>query len=101
LELHPDDARALYLGCLGFLELGKPEMGRSWADRAIALNPADALTRYNVACFYAQVGDIDLAFANLLKVGINRKEFIDWMANDPDLDPLRGDQRFESLKHVA
>lgn len=101
LELHPDDQRALYLGCLGYLELGEPEKGRSWAERAIALNPTDALARYNIACFYAQLGEIDLALANLSKVGINRKEFIDWMNNDPDLDPLRGDQRFESLKQVA
>ena len=49
----------------------------------------------------AEIGDIDLALANLSKVGINRNEFIDWMENDPDLDPLRGDQRFESLKQVA
>ena len=101
LGLYPDDQRALYLGCLGYLELGETEKGRSWAERAIALNPTDALTRYNVACFYAQLGDIDLALANLSKVGITRKEFIDWMENDPDLDPLRGDQRFESLKQVA
>jgi adenylate cyclase len=97
LELHPDDARALYLGCLGFLALEKPEVGRSWAERAIALNPCDCLTRYNVACFYAQAGDIDLAFANLSKVCIKRKEFADWIATVPDLGALRGDPRFESL----
>lgn len=100
LELHPDDARALYLGCLGFLELGKLEMGRSWAERAITLDPTDCLTRYNVACFYAQAGDLDLAFANLSKVCIKRKEFVDWIANVPDLAALHGDPRFEPLRQA-
>lgn len=101
LQLHPDDVRALYLGCSGFLELGKPEMARSWAERAISMNPNDVLTRYNVACFYAQAGDIDRAFANLSNIGTNQREFIAWMANDPDLDPLRGDPRFETLGQAA
>lgn len=101
LELHPDDGRALYLGCLGFLELGNKKIGRNWAERAIALNPTDVLTRYNVACYYAQAGDIDLAFANLSKVGVAQKEFIHWMTNDPYLGPLRCDPRFELVTQAA
>lgn len=101
LELHPDDGRALYLGCLGFLELGDKKIGRDWAERAIALNPTDVSTRYNVACFYAQAGDVDLAFANLSKVGIAQQEFTCRMTNDPYLEPLRCDPRFELVFQAA
>lgn len=97
LLIYPDDARALYLGCLGFLHLGEVDKGRDWARRAVALHPDDVLAQYNVACFYAQAGDIDRAIEHLSKAAISGTEFTDWINNDPDLDPLRDDQRFKEI----
>ncbi len=101
LSFHPDDARALYLGSLGLLELGDREKGMEWAERSLTLDGADALTRYNVACFYAQAGDKERALTNLSRVRIFGKEFGDWMRNDPDLDPVRNDHRFQQLLTTA
>jgi len=98
LLLHPDDSRALYLASLGLLELGQKEKAKSWIERAIRLDPTDGLTRYNAACFYAQAGDNDLAYTNLHKANRTGRAFTDWLDNDPDLDPLRIDQRFETLR---
>jgi adenylate cyclase len=101
LMLYPDDVRALYLGCLGFLHLGEVDKGREWATRALALHPDDVLAHYNVACFYAQAGDIDHAIEQLSKAAISGTEFTDWINNDPDLDPIRDDQRFKVIREAA
>lgn len=101
LSFHPDDSRALYLGSLGLLELGERDKGAEWAERALELDDRDSLTRYNVACFYAQAGDREKALGNLSEVRLFGEEFGDWIRNDPDLDPVRADERFRRLVEAA
>lgn len=97
LMLHPDDARAWYLGAMALLQLDETARGRRWIERAIRVRPDDSLVRYNAACFYAQTGDIDAALENLDQVSPACVALSDWAGNDPDLDPLRKHQRFNSL----
>jgi len=33
-----------------------------WLSRALAIDPDDILTQYNVACVYAKLGNFDPAF---------------------------------------
>ena len=101
LLLHPDDTRALYLAGSGLLELGQERKARRWIERAVELNPTDGLVRYNAACFYAQSGDFDQAFDCLRMANNSGVDFAEWMDNDPDLEPLRGDQRFPALLQSA
>src|SRR5262249_13320394 len=56
LELHPDDARALYLGATGWASLGESARALEWVGRALAMDPNDPVTLYNVACVYALHG---------------------------------------------
>lgn len=65
----------------------------AWNDRAIAIDPEDPTTRYNIACFYAQVGEIDKAFEYLENTITSRS----WAENDPELEPLHADPRFKAL----
>lgn len=97
VEFHPDDGRALYMGGLGFVELGDPETGRKWIERAIAASPDDPGTLYNVACFYAKVGEKEKALSILedaIRSGFAHRE---WVENDGDLDPIRDDDRFKAI----
>jgi serine/threonine protein kinase/Tfp pilus assembly protein PilF len=97
LELNPDDARAYYMGGGGLLLLGEVEKGEEWFARAIAIEPGNVGTHYNIACVYAQIGKIDKSIENLrnaIEHGFSHKE---WVENDPDLDPLRNDSRFQEL----
>jgi adenylate cyclase len=56
LELHPDDARALYLGAAGLFQVGQRERALEWARRALSVDPDDPMVLYNVACSYALLG---------------------------------------------
>ena len=97
LELTPDDPRAATMRAVSLCRLGQLEEGLEWAERAVAIDPDDAGVRYNVACLYSLEGQIDKAIGCLegaIQVGFGNKA---WMENDPDLDPLRGDPRFQKL----
>jgi TolB-like protein/Tfp pilus assembly protein PilF len=94
LETNPDVSRAYYLGAGALLQLNKKQQADEWAKRALAIDPSDGSTQYNVACFYAQAGEPDKAFACLEKGGIHS---VAWLQNDPDLDPIRPDPRFNAI----
>ncbi len=97
LELNPGDARALYLGAVAHLQLGRPEQGLEWVNRALDMDPEDPAILYNVACFYSNSREIEKAIdclAKALEFGYAHK---DWIEHDSDLDSLRGHPRFQAL----
>jgi serine/threonine protein kinase/tetratricopeptide (TPR) repeat protein len=97
LTLHPDDPRALYLGAVALARLNEQARALDWAGRAVAMDPEEPLTLYNVACLYSLQGKIDEALDCLegaVKHGYAHKE---WMLHDADLNALHGQARFEAL----
>ncbi|MGA2503057.1 MAG: tetratricopeptide repeat protein [Anaerolineales bacterium] len=64
---------------------------------SIALPKMNNESTYNRACFYVICGDHDLAFEFLRLALTNRETTIDWIKSDPDLDPIRADQRYVEL----
>lgn len=64
-------------------------------EAAYALNPASLSTRYNLACGYARSGRADEALDLLAELVAERVDF--GLADDPDLDNLRGLDRFGQL----
>jgi tetratricopeptide (TPR) repeat protein len=97
LELHPDDARAFYLGATGWASLRESARALEWVGRALAIDPDDPVTLYNVACVYALHGEIDKAIdclENALRHGFAHKE---WIEHDTDLTSLRGHPRYQAL----
>jgi len=97
LDLNPDDTRALTMGAASAALLGERERALDWLRRAIALEPDDAVVLYAAACSYARLDLRDEALAALdaaLAAGFRNKE---WLRNDPDVDNLRGDPRFQAI----
>jgi serine/threonine protein kinase/Tfp pilus assembly protein PilF len=97
IELTPDDARAYYMGGGVLALMGEGEKGEQWIARALALEPDNPGTLYNVACFYSQRGKVNEAIGCLQQAIGHGFAHREWIEQDSDLDPLRDDQRFQGL----
>ena len=101
LRKHPESSRPAQLGAAVLASLGEAEEARKWLERALAIDPDDPHIKYNAACMWAQLGDIDKAFDYLGQWAIHSGiENRDWMLLDPDLDMIRGDPRYPKLLEV-
>jgi TolB-like protein/Flp pilus assembly protein TadD len=97
LELNPDDARALYLGAGALAQTGQREKALEWTRRARAIDPEDTGVLYNVACAYAMLGELDEAMDCIEKSVQNGFGHKEWLENDSDLNPIRGNPRFQAV----
>ena len=86
------------MGAGALFELGDMERAREWIARALAIDPDDPLTLYNVACGYTKLGDLDAAFEMLERsVRGGGPELVNWAKHDSDLDGLRSDPRYQKF----
>jgi len=99
LAFNADDARALYLGAAGLVDLGELEVAQEWVGKALQIDPDDALVLYNVACIYAQLGDYGKSLECLERSFeiSGSTTFLSWMKNDPYFDPVRENPRYRAL----
>ena len=101
LKKYPESSRPAQLGATALAAIGEPEEARRWIERALAIDPDDSHIKYNAACVYAQVGEIDRAFDFLeqwaLHSGVENR---DWMLHDPDLKALRGHPRHRKILDI-
>jgi tetratricopeptide (TPR) repeat protein len=93
LENNPDSARPYYLAAAALMGIGQMDKALDWVRRALAIDPSDPATLYNVGCFYAQAGRTDDALDCLEKAALSRS----WLQNDTELDPIRDHPRFQAL----
>ena len=59
----------------------------------LELAPDDPPTRYNLACFYAQLGNVDKAL-DLFENSVTSRS---WIENDHDFDNIREHPRFQKF----
>jgi len=99
LELHPDDARALYLGAGNLSDIGERDRALDWVNRALAIDSEEPSILYNSACVFAKLGNADRALDCLEKAMAPSKGhwYRQWAAKDSDLDSVRGHPRFQAL----
>jgi TolB-like protein/Flp pilus assembly protein TadD len=99
LAFNADDARALYLGAGGLVELGELDLAQEWVSRALQIDSEDALVLYNVACVYAQLGEYEKALECIEKsfTTSGSSTSLNWMKHDPYFDPVRDHPRYKQL----
>ena len=97
LQLNPDDTRALNLGFGSLVTLGEKDRAVEWAERSLALDADNADTLYNLACGFSMMGEIDRALDCMQRACLHGLTIAEWAENDSDLDPLRGDPRFQAI----
>jgi TolB-like protein/Tfp pilus assembly protein PilF len=102
LAAQPDNACALAFGAIIQAEVGNAERAEEWANRAVAIEPGDVVTSYNLGCTYAALGKLDDAVDCLRRAfpetPTSRRAFVDWMEYDTALWPLRGHGEYEALR---
>lgn len=97
LQGDPRDMRALYLGACIAARLGNHARGTELADIALATSPGDPSTTYNVACAFALMGNRERALELLERAATGGSASFRWIRQDPDLESLHGDPRFEAV----
>ena len=103
LEHDPSNGTALGIVAGGHAILGEKDRAREWIDRAMLIDPDNLRMRYNFACvLVAHLRDNDLALRLLDRTFAVAGEILIRAAeNDPDLDLLRNDPRFQKLIGAA
>ncbi len=97
LDLNPDDTRALNLGFGGLVDLQERDRAIEWAERSLKIDGDNADTLYNLACGFALMGEKERALDYLERACLRGVMIAEWVENDSDLDPLRGDPRFVAI----
>jgi tetratricopeptide (TPR) repeat protein len=86
----------LYLGN-AYTNIGRYEDGLRIDLKLAELRREDPIVRYNLACSYSLVGDVDSAISELeTAVALGYKD-IQHMEKDKDLEKLREDKRYREL----
>lgn len=94
LSRHPDDARAHMFSAITLTQAGKLDEAKIEAARALELSPGDPLMMYNAACFYARLGEKNLALETLKNAVTSGFEFYEWIKRDPDLESIRSEPEY-------
>jgi adenylate cyclase len=94
---------AMGTGVTALAVLGEADKARDWVRRALRIDPQNRNMRYNFACaLNVHLKDIDGALEQLEPFLARAIRYdLDWAASDPDLDPLRGDPRFQAMIAAA
>ena len=97
LELNPQNARVLSLIAGGLIYDDQQERAHEWVTRAEQLFPDDMAVVINSALIHTHLGLKQEALDRLERMfgkGWGKK---DWIAHDPDYDPLRCEPRFKAM----
>jgi Tol biopolymer transport system component/serine/threonine protein kinase/Tfp pilus assembly protein PilF len=75
---------------------GEKEEARKWLDELLQMSEKRYISAYYFVTIYAAFGEFDKAFEYLEQAFEQRIFWLLWLPIGPQLNPLRGDPRFES-----
>ena len=81
-----------------YTKTGRWREGLKVDKRLARLCPNNPLVFYNLACSYSMMSRLDEAFAALRKAVKLGYDDAKWLSSDPDLENLRNDSRYDSIK---
>lgn len=102
IALEPDNGSAMGFAVGAHAVLGNAERAREWAKRALLLDPDNKNMRYNFACAFVGLRELDEAL-DLLEPVIAQSgiEHVNWTKRDSDLDPIREHPRYKAMIAAA
>ncbi|HEX3423377.1 MAG TPA: TIR domain-containing protein [Sphingomicrobium sp.] len=95
----PTSGHALVAGANALLVLGDEERAFDWSRRALLLDPDNLVMRYNLGCAFAWQGSAERTLDMLEPFfeRVNSGTHLRHIEVDPDLDPVRDDERFKEM----
>lgn len=97
LHLDPSNVRALYLGATALAGLGERRRATEWIERACAIAPDDPVAFVYAATVHARNGQATAALEHLEQAIALGYRHLEWIACEPDLEPLRAEPRYREL----
>jgi adenylate cyclase len=100
----PTHGVELAWGSGGLAILGEIDRARDWAHRALLMDPDNQAMRYNLACAFSKTMQNPEAALEVLGPYFERVDSrpqLRHLEADPDFDPIRHDQRFETMLNAA
>ena len=97
LELIPDDIHVWMALAWCYKRVGQVEYAIDALERAIDVEPGNAILHYNLACYWSLAHNPRMALrylGNALDIDGNFRDFVQ---DEPDFDPLRHDPLFQSM----
>jgi adenylate cyclase len=102
LEHDPANAAALSYGAGGLAYLGQAERAAEWIRRAALIDPDNIVMKYNLACSAVGIDEFEMALQFLGPFMAKANPYqVQLAENDPDLDKLRAEPRFNELLAAA
>lgn len=95
LRKKPDYVEAIALLADLYTKVGRYSDGLSLDERLYKVDPENPIILYNLACSYALLDKIDLAFRSIKKAIKCGYDDFEYLENDRDLETLRKDRRFQ------
>ncbi|MFZ0008832.1 MAG: tetratricopeptide repeat protein [Steroidobacteraceae bacterium] len=92
-----DDARARMIHAILLAEINKRDEALRECDQALELSPGDPLMLYNCTCCYSRLGEADRAIDTLRQSIAAGYENFAWLKQDPDMNPVRDNPKFQAL----
>ncbi len=102
LAFEPDHSGALGFFVNALAILGETDRAERWARRAIIFHPDNLRLHYNLACGFAEVGDVDKCLEILEGVlGGITEGWLSWIGRDNSFDLIRDDPKFKAMMDNA
>ena len=99
IERDPEYVEALQLLGDDFTKRGQFNEGLKIDEQLSRLLPEDSMVFYNLACSYSLTDRIDDSITALNKAVHLGYDDSKWMDTDPDLNKVRTDPRYQSIRH--
>jgi tetratricopeptide (TPR) repeat protein len=80
-----------------YKRVGRLEQAITSLERAIEIEPGEAVLHYNLACYWSLAHNPHQALRHLANALDIDGNFRDFVPSEPDFDPLRHDPQFQHL----
>lgn len=101
LLLDKDDCEALTYKADAALELQEPQWAANLCHQALVIDPENGHAFYQLGCAYTLMGQMDEAMDYINKAITRSENYLEKIAGDPALEPLRRYEPFQEFIKVS